>query len=167
MNKQHTNTRKVQLSAYNMEVKAAYFKVLKQTKQLLATIERHELRYTYVRNTKDNKGFITTVNELISPLLYLSLEWSVDNLTISYGFECFNNESEYTAITAKFVRLLYKLTSTEQTTLDIEECIDTEYVNTDCSALYEAIEDSNNKQHSFSLIAYKPTAKRKQLKAVA
>src|ERR1700712_4757418 len=100
--------------AYNKAVKEAYFKVLRATKLLIATIFQHELRCTYQRSNRSTVGFGTTVHELITPLVYLSLECNDSEvLSIHFGIELFNGENEYATITAQFVRLLYKLTSVE------------------------------------------------------
>lgn len=153
---------------YNEAVKKAYFKILKGSKQLLSSTFRHELRCTLCRSNKPGT-MVTTIDELVNPLFYLSLECNDgERFSIHFGFELFKHECEYSMITSKFVRLLYKLTSIEHTAINIEDCINAEYVITDCSALYEAIEDSNNKQHKLTVVQYKPAAvKRKQMKAVA
>jgi hypothetical protein len=155
--------------AYNAAVKESYFKVLKGTKQLLSSVFQHELRCTLQRNNRSTIGFGVTVHEVVSPLIYLSLECNDgERLSIHFGFELFQEESEYSIITSKFVRLLYKLTSVEHTAYNIEQCINTEYVINACSELYETIEDSAHKQHSFSLIAYRPIKpKRNRMQAVA
>jgi hypothetical protein len=160
----HTN-----YSAYNSAVKEAYFKQLKGTKQLLATVFQHELRCTLQRTNRSTVGFGTTVHEIVSPLVYLSLECNDgERLSIHFGFELFSNECEYSIVTSKFLRMLYRITAVENSTINIERSINTDHVITDCSALYEAIEDSHIKQHKFSLIAYKPVStKRKQLMEVA
>jgi hypothetical protein len=155
-------------SAYNKAVKEAYFKLLKFTKQLLATIERHELRCILQR--EDQAPLVTgsKVHELVSPLLYLALECQdSERLIIRFGFEQLSEDSEYSHITARFVRLLYTLTALENTATNIESCVNTNYVITNCSELYEHVED-RIKHHTFSLIKYKPAvSRRKQMKAVA
>jgi len=149
------------LSPYNQAVKQAYFKLLKQTKQLLATIERHELRYTLQREDSGPLAPFIIVHEIVSPLLYLTLKAEDgEQLTIHFGFEMFENDNEYSNITARFVRLLYKLTSAEYTTINIESCITTRYVITNCSELYECLEDARHKLHQFTLIKHRPSCKR-------
>jgi len=164
----HHSTTKLTSLPYNEAVKRAYFKILKGSKLLLSTIYQHELRCTLCRSNKPGT-MVNTIDELVNPLLYLSLECNDgERYSIHFGFELFKHECEYSVVTSKFVRLLYKLTSTEHTTINIEDCVNTEYVITDCSALFEAVEDSNNKQHKLTVIQYKPAAiKRKQMKAVA
>lgn len=150
-----------QLTPYNKAVKQAYFKLLKQTKQLLATIERHELRYTLQREDNGPLAPFIIVHELVSPLLYLSLKAEDGvQLTIHWGIEVFDYENDYTDVTGQFVRMLYKLTSAEHTAINIESCISTRYVITNCSELYECLEDARHKLHQFTLIKHRPALQR-------
>jgi hypothetical protein len=154
---------------YNVEVTKVYQKLLKQTKQLLATVERHELRYTLNWEDHTPISFGSKVHELISPLLYLSLQCrDGELLTIYYGFDQTGDEdSDYSLLKSQFMRLVYKLTATENTVINIESCISVDHIITMCSEIYESIED-NSKDHTFVLIKHKPTAtKRKQTLAVA
>lgn len=169
MNKPRTTTSKKAISAYNMTVKTAYFKLLKATTKLLATVEQHELRCTLQRQIKSEISFGSKVHEIISPMIYLCLECNfAARLTIHFGFELFQGDNEYAHITSRFIRMLYKLTSVECTGINIEDCVDTNYVLTSCSELYEVIEDSPFKEHTFKLIKYKVTAaQRKQRLSVA
>lgn len=157
------------MSAYNMAVKTAYFKLLKAATQLIATVEQHELRCTLQREIKSEISLGSKVHEVISPIIYLSLECNdADRLSIHFGFELFQGDSEYAHITSRFIRMLYKLTAVEQTGINIEDCISTDYVLTSCSELYEVIEDSPFKEHTFKLIKHKVTAaQRKQRLSVA
>jgi hypothetical protein len=154
----------------NKAVKTAYFKIVKAAKILLSAVERHDLRCILIRKGKSGENTLnTTLHELVNPIIYLSLEChDKENYSIHFGVEQFKQECEYSIMTAKFVRILYRLTSLEQTTLNIEDCVNTEYVITDCSALYEAIEDSKLKNHALEIVPYKQTVnKRKLMKAVA
>lgn len=154
--------------AYNKSVKEAYFKVLKQLKQLLATVERHELRCTLQKEDKSEVTFCTTVHELFNPLVYLALQCRDGEVfTIHFGAEQLINDLQYSYVTSGFVRILYKLTSSEHTAINIEDCINTEFIITNCSELYEVIEDRNH-SYQFRLIKHKRAAtKRKQMQAVA
>ncbi|GAB3915378.1 hypothetical protein [Mucilaginibacter boryungensis] len=153
---------------FNKVVKDAYFKLLKDTKKLLATLERHELRCILEREDRSPMGFGTKVHEIISPLLYLSLECEADELTIHFGFELMNgNDSEYSTITSRFVRMLYSYTAKEQTNINIERCVNTDYVIYDCSVLYETVEE-RMRHHTLKVIPHKPASeKRKAVMAVA
>jgi hypothetical protein len=156
------------MSAYNKQVKGAYFKVLKQLKLLLATIERHELRCTLQKQDQSKIVFSTTVHEIFSPLAYLSLQCrDGERFTIHFGVEQLIDDLQYSYVTTGFVRILYKLTSSELTAINIEDCVNVEYIITSCSELYEVVEDRNS-TYEFSLIKHKPAAmKRKQMAAVA
>jgi hypothetical protein len=161
MNKKQSTTQ-TKLSPYNLAVKTAYFQLLKETKRLLATIEQHELRYTLQREDNAEICFGLKVHEIISPVIYLSLECKDgEDLTIHFGIEQFEEENEYSDITGKFLRILYKLTSVEQTLVNVENCICTRYVITNCSELYEVVE-GNNHYHIFSLIKHKPATSSKK-----
>ena len=141
--------------AYNKAVKAAYFKLWKLTQQLLATIERHELRCTLQRQDRTAIAFGSKVHEVINPLIYLSLECNDDELlSIHFGFEQLVEDQEYSHITSRFVRLLYKLTSKDAYPIDIENCVRTDWFINSSSELYSYIED-RNKYHTFKRIKYK------------
>lgn len=155
------------ITPYNKVVKDTYFKLLKAAIQLIGTVERHELRCSLHRENRSPIGIGTKVHEMVNPIIYMALEASfLGDLQIHFGFEQFSNECEYSHITSKFLRMLYKLTDVSNTTIDIEGCIFTDYIITDCSALYEAVED-RNKHHLFKLIPYKPKAKKKEQLRVA
>lgn len=157
------------LCPFNKAIHDSFTKVLDATLKLLATVERHELRCYLVCADDGLVGLSNhKVFELISPLLYLSLESrSDDMLTIRYGFELFSNRCEYSPITSRFVRTLYSFTAKENTTIDIESSIDTDGVIYDCSALYETIEDTM-RYYTLKVIPYKvAVAKRKTIMAVA
>lgn len=156
------------LSPFNKSVHDSFARLLEATFKMLAAVERHELRCYLFRSDNSNIRFGSKVYEFVSPLLYLSLESQDGNaLTIHFGFELLNADSEYTLITSRFVRMLYNFTAKENTVVDIESCINTNYVIYECSALYETIED-RMRHHILKVIPYKPaSAKRKQMMAVA
>jgi hypothetical protein len=153
---------------YNKAVKAAYSKILKATQNLLATIERHDLRCaihlsekTFYANMKEH--------QLISPVIYLALHTDDDGdrYCIQFGFEQFSERNAYTPLTAKFMRLLHRYTAKEHTEVNIEDCIYSAYITTACSELFEAVEGSPI-NYPIKVIPYKPQAvKRKQMQAVA
>ncbi|MGN6177835.1 MAG: hypothetical protein ACTHNW_01565 [Mucilaginibacter sp.] len=151
--------------AFNAEVKAAYFSILKATKTMLATIEQVELRFIYERN--EASVFKTSIiHELISPLLYLRLEHYDDgSYAIHFGFEQ-TQRKELSLITAAFMRSLYKATSSTNTPVNIECCIKTDWMQTSCSDLFEYISD-NNRYYHFKRLRYRSAMNRKQLKVVA
>jgi len=147
---------------YNDAVQEAYFKILKQLRNQLATIEREELRYTLIRKDEN------IIHEFVNPLCYLRLECrSYGLFGIYYGIETFEKANEYSAITASFVRFIYKLTSKESTALNIENCVRTDWMITNASELYEYIEE-RQKHHTFALIKHRVTAsQRKRMLSVA
>jgi len=168
MNTKQQPTSKQKLSAYNQAVKEAYFKILKATKNLIASLDRHELRCTLQRSDRSQLGLMTKVHEIVNPVIYLCLECTDgESLSIHFGFELFSDECEYSHLTSKFIRLLYKLTGVEHTAINIEDCICTEYLITECSSLFEMIEDSEHKNHQFMLIPYKASPSKRKLMRVA
>lgn len=153
---------------FNKAVREAYYLIYRKAKQLLATLEREELRFSLEREDRSAIKPNAILHEIITPLIYLRLE--SDNaglLAIHFGFEQVLAHNQYSEFTAAFMRLLYRHTAKEHTAVEIENCIKTDWMINTCSAMYEHIEE-RNKYHTFKQISYKPTAvKRKQLKAVA
>jgi hypothetical protein len=152
---------------YNEVVKQAYFAILKIAKQLLSYIERDELRYSLIREDGTNTPS-SIIHEFVSPLLYLRLNCNSESrYVIHYGLELFDTPNEYSKLLASFIRAIYRLTAKENTTINIECCIHTDWLITNCDELYVYIED-RNKHHTFTLIKYKVTAgQRKRLLSVA
>lgn len=146
----------------------AYYNILKQAKQLLSTLERDELRYSLEREDKATPKVGTIIHELINPLIYLRLECHPNEvLAIHYGFEQVLAVNQYSKVTSTFVRSIYKLTSKDATTVNIEEAVRTDWCIKTCSEMYEYVEEQN-KHHTFKQIKYKPaTVRRKQMMAVA
>jgi hypothetical protein len=154
---------------YNDCVKLAFHQVLKQAKQMLATIERDELRCTLERSESHNHLKQGIIHEFINPLIYLRLECHSDDLyAIHFGIEDVNKPGQFAFITAAFLRLLYKVTMTGTYPIDIEQCVKTDwFLRNSCSEIYGYIEE-HNQVHTFSRIKYKlPIAKRKELLCVA
>lgn len=154
--------------AYNALVRKAYFKVLKETKALLASIEQEPLRYSLIRQDKQPVTAGTIVHEMVGPLLYMRLECFADNkLGIHFGWELSPTFGEYYHITSRFIRILYKHTMVDTGLTNIEDCIKTDWVINECSELYEYVEERGCKHHSFALIQYKPKAVKRKLRKVA
>lgn len=153
---------------YNKAVQEAYFKILKETKAMLSTIPPEELRYSLVREDKPSTAIGAIIHEFINPLLYLRLEHHTNDLYgIHYGFEQIGNDQELSNRTASFTRSVYRLTAKEFTTVNIEACVKNDWCITQCSELYEYVEEQM-KYHQFYLIKYRSaTNRRKQMKAVA
>lgn len=152
---------------FNKNVREAYYLILKKAKQALATIVQEELRFSLERESRSIQQD-SVIHELVNPLLYLRLECEQDGLlSIHYGFEEVINQQHYSKITSAFVRSIYYYTGKEQTTINIEAAVKTNWLIKTCSEMYEYIEE-RNKYHTFKQIAYKPAAvKRKQLLSVA
>jgi hypothetical protein len=148
--------------ALNACARTAYNSVLKNTKGLLATIEQVELRFIYERD--EASAFKTTIiHELISPLLYLRLEQNDDGCyMIHYGIEQCPDREELSHITAAFMLSLYTATSSSNTLINIECCVKTDWMQTQCSELFEYI-DEHNRCHTFKRIRYRSARQRKVL----
>ena len=156
------------LSAYNKSVQDAYFKILKETRKQLATLEREELRYCLEREDRTTTKPNTVIHEIVNPLVYLRLECKPDNrFAIYWGFEQVLSINQYSQLTTFFIRLLYRVTSKETTVVNVEDSVRTDWIINTCENMYEYIEE-HNKYHQFRLIKHKPAAmKRKQMQAVA
>jgi len=156
------------LSPYNNSVRQAYSVIYKHAKQLLSTLENEELRFSLEREERGQPIVGTIIHEFISPLLYLRLECHPTNsFAIHYGFEESKAFNQFAKLTASFVRFIYKTTSKDNTEVNIEDSVRTDYCIYLCSELYEYAEE-RNKHHQFKQIKYRPTAaKRKQMQAVA
>jgi len=151
---------------FNVQVKEAYIKILKHAKQLLATIEQEELRYMLTREDKQASS-PGIVHELINPLLYLRLESHPDgNCSIHFGWELSPVFGSFYPITAAFVRFIYKVTMANNSLINIEDAVRTDWVITNPSELYEHVEE-HNRYHTFQLIKYKQPNTKRKLRKVA
>lgn len=153
-------TSKRKLAAYNEAVKKAHQAILQDALTFISTIKRHELRC--ILQCEDNRPIAlgNLVNRLISPLLYLSLEYNLSSqLCIHFGFELIEAKN-YEYVVPKFLRSLYRHTALNNTSFDIESSIITNYVLTDCSALYEEHEDDG--KYKPSVVPYKTERKKQQ-----
>jgi hypothetical protein len=155
-------------SAYNAEVQKAYHKILKQAKALIATVEQHELRCSLVQANRSRPVFMNKVHEFVNPLIYLYLMCPVDTYEIYFGFELGSSgENDFTALTSTFMRTLYKQTSAEHTAINIEDCVSTYNVITECTELFDYMEERGKSAHTFELIEYRPKSTKRNLKKVA
>ncbi|MET3980407.1 hypothetical protein ABIB62_003008 [Mucilaginibacter sp. UYP25] len=163
-----TNSKQLKLAAYNGAVKAAYHAILKIAKQLLSTVAHEELRYSLTREDKSANEAGSIIHEFLTPMLYIRLDCGFDNVySIHFGVETFDKPNEFTTLTAKFIRTIYRLTSKELTHTNIEHSVQVDWVIINCSEMYQHIEE-RNRHHTFKLITHKVTAKqRKQLLSVA
>ncbi|MFD0751271.1 hypothetical protein ACFQZS_14065 [Mucilaginibacter calamicampi] len=153
---------------YNKIVKQTYFQLLKETKALLASIEAEPLRFTLIKEDKHSTAPNTVINELVSPLLYMRLAvYDEGKFGIHYGWELTPTFGEYYHIMNTFVRLVYKLTMANATSVNIEDCIRTDYVINECSAAYEHLEERGLRHHTFHLIPYKAKPIKRKLRKVA
>lgn len=161
------SNKKDPLQQRNQAVKAAYFQILKFTKQLLSVQEQEPLRYSLVREEKKPVKVGSIIHEFINPLFYLRLECYEGNVYgIHYGIQSQPKFLESELFTTQFVRNIYKVTTASNTTINIEDCIYTDYIIVECSELYEYIEERNKSNHTFEQIHYKPkVTKRKLAKA--
>ncbi len=132
-------------NCYNQIVKNAYLQIVKQTKQLISGFEEEALRGILERQDEPNKMHGYIVHELINPLIYARLEvYKDDQFGIHYGYEQSELYTEYYPITSAFIRSVYMFTSKENTPLNIENCIRTDWVVTNCAELYEYMQERYN-----------------------
>jgi len=170
MKANHTSQHPInpQVLTYNAEVRKAYYKILKQAKAMIATVEQHELRCSLVQADRSKPVFMNKVHEFVNPLLYMCLMCPVDTYEIYFGFELGSSgESDFTELTSKFMRILYKSTSAEHTAINIEDCVSTYNVITECNDLFDYMHERGKSAHTFELIAYKPKPIKRKLMKVA
>jgi len=142
---------------HNDGVKTAYFKILKYGKVLLTQVPEKPLRQTLERPLTVNHNALEIIHEFISPLIYLRLECYSDMLfCIHYGYEQNELYTKYYPITSAFIRSIYRFTAKENTEINIEGCVHTDWVITNCAELFEYIGD-RNKYHTFRTIDYIPS----------
>lgn len=153
---------------YNDTVKQAYYQILKQTKLLLSTIEEEPLRHIRIRKIKQPfEEYPVIVNELISPLVYLQLGWYSDHYRIYFGFNI--NEKGYSCheITSQFLRILYRFTMKGSAAHNIEGCIHTDCLITNCDDFYEYISYKEQNKYISRIIKHQAKTVKRNLQRVA
>jgi hypothetical protein len=90
---------------------------------MIAAIEQEERRFMLERS--DTKGVKSDIiHELVNSLLYLRLEQYTDTvMAIHFGIEQVNQLGQLSALISQFLRVLYRETSKEVTTITIEDCV--------------------------------------------
>jgi len=144
-----------ELTAYNEAVHAAYSRIFTTTKQLLATLERNDLRLIMERNWNPNLPD-TIVHEVIAPILFLRL--SVDETTrycIHFGIEQ-SDDCEVIEVTGSFMRKLFTETAKRRKSIVIEQALCTDWFISNCSEMYEHM-DEHSRYHTYSMLPYHPT----------
>jgi hypothetical protein len=143
-----------QASQYNETVEKAYLLILKKTKRLIATLDHDPLRSFLERPLHDATAE-TIIHELVHPLFYLRLEQRLDDVyTIHFGIEQFSPADDYSDFTAQFIRMVFKYTESEESQMNIEDCVMTDWCITNCSEMYEYIVE-RNKHHTLITLPYK------------
>jgi hypothetical protein len=136
---------------YNKAVKAAYYKILKGAKNLIATVDRHDLRCT-IHLTAKPIGGGEKEQQLISPILYLALDTDDDgeHLCIRFGFEQFSDRNFFTDITAKYLRMIYNVTSVANNEVNIEDCL----YSSSNNGLFRVIRSNRKQPHELPYYSY-------------
>jgi hypothetical protein len=144
-------------ASYNTVVEQAYDCIFKRAKQLLASIERDDLRTMFERKNTDCRPD-TIMHEVINPLLYLRLECERHGmLTIRFGIEPITKDTVLSALTAQFLRTVFAMTDKAVTACNIEQCIKTDWFINSCSDMFEYLE-MRNKHHTVKQVQYKVSA---------
>ena len=152
---------------YNECVRQTYWEILKQTKLLLSTVEEESLRHIRIKKIKHPfEEYPIIENELISPLLYLQLSWCYDHYRIYFGFNIDESHSCH-PVTSSFLRILYKLTMKGSTPYNIEKCLHTDYLLTDCGNFYEYNEHLEKDKYLTHIVKYQSKAIKRNLQRVA
>jgi hypothetical protein len=143
-------------SRYNDAVELAHTKIFKFAKQLIATIERDDMRCYFER--KDSAPVVDTIrHEIISPLLYLRLQCELDGMfTIRFGIEPAPSNPELADLTSDFLRMLFRATDKAAKDVDIERCIETDWFINVCGDMYEYVDTAlHSKHHTLRKVPYK------------
>lgn len=156
-------TKLTPLEERNRAVIASYLLMTKTTKQLIATLEQEVLRHTLEIDCKDFSGMAPKLHEFISTLLYLCLRDSEKGYIVHFGFD---QSNEFTDVTQQFVRLIYRLTMKEVTSVNIEDAVQNHSIITDTSGLIDYMQ-WKHPSLPMRVIKHKPTNKQKQLLTVA
>lgn len=162
MKKKRTNINNHLL--YNEAVLKTYFKLLEHALTFISTLEEEPLRQIMVRKNDQNIEAGIIIHELLNALIYLRLEcYEGDILGIHYGYEQSDRLTKYYPITSAFIRSIYRHSSKENTEINIEDCIRTDWVINNCAELFEYIGD-RNKHHEIKTLDYNPRTKKHSLK---
>lgn len=150
--------------AYNQAVTHAHTHILKKSLQLLASIERDDLRVYFERKIVQHPSN-GILHEIVSPLIYLRLQCELDGaFAIHFGIEPIPKHQDLSDLTSEFMRVLFRLTDRTTNAIDIEHCIHTDWFINVCSEVYEYIE-MDPKYHRMKIVAYKAlSSKRKRLR---
>jgi hypothetical protein len=145
----------IPLSCYTQTITCAYGKIINEAKHHIACLEEKPLRQVLERTNKGTTTPGIIIHEFLSPLIYLRLEHPVDGkFIIHYGYEQTECFTKYYPITSAFIRSIYRYTAKENTEINIESCVHTDWVITNCAELFEYIGD-RNKYHTVSTIEFR------------
>jgi len=143
-----------EIQLYNRSVKNSYFAILEYCKLLVASLIETPLRQTMERENNFLMDNNSVKHEFITPLTYLRLECSnKGRYFIHYGYEQTDRFTQYYMVTSAFIRSIYFHTSKENTEINIEECVHTDWVITNCAELFEYVGD-RNKYHQVRIIEF-------------
>jgi hypothetical protein len=149
-------------------VKQGYAQILKQTKVLLSTLEDSSLRHIRIKRIRHPfEEYPIIENELISPLVYLQLGWYYDHYRIYFGFNIDQSDSSCHEITSAFLRIIYKSTMKGSTAYNIEKCIYTDCLLTDCETFYEYNNHREKDKYLTRILKYRPKTVKRKLQRVA
>jgi hypothetical protein len=144
-----------QLAAYNEVVKVAYFKILEATQKLISSVDDEELRYTLHRVDETTIAFGSKVHEFISPIIHLTLECNDgEQLSIHHTCRSIDEDYECPHLFARILRVVYRVTSAENTIIDIENCLELDCKTPVSMLLFKAILRDND-IYVFQTLPYK------------
>jgi hypothetical protein len=147
----------------NDTIYCAYLTIVNYSKKLISSIPEEPLRQILEKTNNSSIKINSVIHELISPLVYLRLDCSKKGAyQIHYGYEQTDIYIKHYPVTSAFIRSIYRYTDKKNTVIDIEDCIHTDWVITNCAELFEYIGD-RNKHHVVSTLAYKPEKQQKRV----
>ena len=148
---------------HNQAIKAAYFQIIQQAKQLISNLEEEPLRGILMRQDEPISTGGCIIDELINTLIYLRLKaYKDDAFAIHYGYEQNDLYTKYYPVTSAFIRSVYYCTAKENTHVNVGDCVHTDWVVTNCAELFEYIGD-RNKFHKYKTLVYQNSASRQNL----
>jgi hypothetical protein len=149
-------------SRYNEAVRHAHGKILQYTQELIATLERDELRCYYERIISGpNTECIR--HEIISPFLYLQLYAEIGGrFSLRFGIKASPLDDAIADLTSFFLRGIFRATDKANTAIDIEGAVDTSWFINVCAEVYEWI-DRGTACYTIRKLPYKAAPAKKIL----
>jgi hypothetical protein len=147
----------------NDAVVTSYLAITKITKQIISSIPQEILRYMIELDCKAYTDIKPKIHELVSPIFYLCLRDSKMGYIIHFGYD---TNKDFHTYTNQFIRAIFKLTMSQYTNVNIEDCIQTDSIITDISGLFDEFQ-WKHQSYPYKLVKYKPSTVKRKILSVA